>query len=199
MYRFLKEKHISHQDFEIPSDKKLNPNNKWVMLASLIPWQKFEAQYAANFQEKMGAPAKSFRIALGSLIIQEISGYTDKQVIENIEENPYLQYFLGQEIYEDKAPFEASMLVHFRRRINRKIIEEINKEIVKKALEEKEEKGNFNQENKQEEKKIKNKGQLMSDASCTPSDISYPTDLNLLNEGRKKTEKMIDILYKQSH
>ena len=196
MYRLIKEKHISPQDFEIPRDKKLNPHNKWVILAELIPWQKFEAEYAANFEEKMGAPAKSFRIALGSLIIQEISGYTDRQVIENIEENPYLQYFLGQEIYEDKAPFEASMLVHFRRRINRKMIEKINKEIVKKALEEKEKEENLNQENKEEEKKIKNKGQLMSDASCTPSDISYPTDLELLNKGRKKTEIIIDILYK---
>ena len=98
MYRLIKEKHISPQDFEIPRDKKLNPHNKWVILAELIPWQKFEAEYAANFEEKMGAPAKSFRIALGSLIIQEISGYTDRQVIENIEENPYLQYFLGQKI-----------------------------------------------------------------------------------------------------
>lgn len=177
MYRFLKEQHNSPQDFEIPTEKKLNPHNKWVMLAELIPWEKFEAEYAANFHEKMGAPAKSFRIALASLIIQEISGYTDRQMIENIEENPYLQYFLGPKSYEDKAPFEVSMLVYFRKRINRKIIEEINRKIVKKALEEKEKEENYFQENKQEEKKIKNKGKLMSDASCTRSDITYPTDL----------------------
>jgi hypothetical protein len=35
---------------------------------------------------------------------------------------------------------------------------------------------------------------LILDASCAPADISYPTDLNLLNQGRKQTEKIIDIL-----
>ncbi len=33
------------------------------------------------------------------------------------------------------------------------------------------------------------------DATCVPADIRYPTDLNLLNEARKKTEQYIDILY----
>ena len=36
----------------------------------------------------------------------------------------------------------------------------------------------------------------MLDATCTPSDLKYPTDLGLLNEARKHTEKVIDKLYK---
>ncbi|GGA36519.1 hypothetical protein CYANOKiyG1_54450 [Okeania sp. KiyG1] len=36
---------------------------------------------------------------------------------------------------------------------------------------------------------------LIIDATCAPADISYPTDLNLLNQGRIQTEKIIDILY----
>ena len=33
---------------------------------------------------------------------------------------------------------------------------------------------------------IANHGKLIVDATCAPADISYPTDLNLLNEARKK-------------
>ncbi len=33
------------------------------------------------------------------------------------------------------------------------------------------------------------------DATCVPADIRNPTDLNLLNETREKTESNIDILY----
>ena len=33
------------------------------------------------------------------------------------------------------------------------------------------------------------------DATCAPADIRYPTDLGLLNQARKQTEKIIDILY----
>jgi IS5 family transposase len=42
-----------------------------------------------------------------------------------------------------------------------------------------------------------NRGKLIIDATCVPADISYPTDLGLLNRARVHTEKIIDILYKQ--
>ena len=38
----------------------------------------------------------------------------------------------------------------------------------------------------------KNWGTLSIDASCTPADITYPTDLKLLNEARESTERIID-------
>jgi hypothetical protein len=41
------------------------------------------------------------------------------------------------------------------------------------------------------------RGKLIIDATCAPADISYPTDLGLLNGARVHTEKIIDILYKQ--
>jgi IS5 family transposase len=42
-----------------------------------------------------------------------------------------------------------------------------------------------------------NRGKLIIDAPSAPADISYPTDLGLLNGARVHTEKIIDILYKQ--
>jgi len=33
------------------------------------------------------------------------------------------------------------------------------------------------------------------DATCTPADITYPTDLNLLNDAREKTEEIIDAMH----
>ena len=44
----------------------------------------------------------------------------------------------------------------------------------------------------------KNGGTLSIDASCTPADITYPTDLKLLNEARQSTERVVDDLCKQS-
>ena len=41
-------------------------------------------------------------------------------------------------------------------------------------------------------------GTLTIDASCTPADITYPTDLKLLNEARESTERIIDDLCEQS-
>jgi len=60
----------------------------------------FEAEYASLFSEEMGAPAKTFRIALGALIIQERLGISDRETVEQIRKNPYLQYFIGLTNYQ---------------------------------------------------------------------------------------------------
>ena len=40
-----------------------------------------------------------------------------------------------------------------------------------------------------------NQGKLLLDATCAPSDITYPTDIGLLNKSREKLEKIIDTLH----
>ncbi len=62
-------------------------------MASLIPWEEFEEEYAQNFSTETGVPAKTFRMALGGLIIKERLGTSDRETVEQIRENPYLQYF----------------------------------------------------------------------------------------------------------
>jgi len=126
---------IESEKFEIPFEWKLSEENRWVIMAKLIPWQEFEEEYAKNFSKEIGAPAKSFRIALGALIIKERLGTSDRETVEQIRENPYLQYFLGMSAYRDKAPFEASMLVHFRERISGELINVINRKMVSPKIE----------------------------------------------------------------
>jgi transposase, IS5 family len=82
----------SAESFELPWDGKLAEDNRWVRMAKLIPWSEFEEEYAQNFTQEMGAPAKSFRMALGALIIKEKLGTSDRETVEQIRENPlYLQ------------------------------------------------------------------------------------------------------------
>lgn len=71
----------------------------------------------------MGAPAKPFRMALGSLIIKEKLQLFDVETVELIRETPYLQYFIGLEGYPDEAPFTR---VHFRKRLDVKILQKAN-------------------------------------------------------------------------
>lgn len=185
--------HFSASDFQIKEGFHLDENNRWVVMSQIIPWLKYEEEYASIFEEKIGAPAKSFRLALGSLLIQEILKTSDRETVQQIKENPYLQYFVGLKCYENKIPFDPSMLVHFRKRIGIEIIDKINRQIVKEtSLGEEAEKKNCREEKEEE----KNKGQLMLDATVTPSDIKYPTDLGLLNHGREVLNKIIDKLYK---
>lgn len=200
MYRNTNEFQNEVENFELPFGGKLSQENRWVKLAELIPWQDFEAEYASNFSQNMGAPAKLFRIALGALIIKEKLGTSDEETVEQIKENPYLQYFLGRSEYSNEAPFEASMLVHFRKRLNQELVGRINKRIVVNSREKQTEKQPETKEKNSEESEplsSKNQGKLIFDATCTPADIAYPTDIKLLNQAREHTEKILDRLYEQ--
>ena len=110
MYRKANQPELTPENFELPVAMQLSPDNRWVIMANLIPWSEFELEYAEKFSEKMGAPAKPFRMALGALIIKEKLGISDRETVEQIKENPYLQYFIGRSDYSNDSPFEASRL-----------------------------------------------------------------------------------------
>ena len=183
---------LQFEDFYLPFGGQLRSDNRWVVLSRQIPWQQIELAYSANFSDsKVGCPAKSARIALGSLIIKERLSTTDRETVLQIAENPYLQYFLGFPEFKDEVPFDHSLMTHFRKRFDKDTLAEINESIVRNALEPEEEP----QDKSSDDEKPSNKGKLIVDATCTPADVAYPTDLNLLNEAREKTEAMIDILH----
>ena len=129
MYRTEQKEQLTFSDFYLPFGGSLSGKNRWVVLASIIPWEKFESKYAKQFSESgMGAPAKPFRMALGSLIIKEKLDITDEETVEQIRENPYLQYFIGMEGYSNDVPFDSSMMVHFRKRISLTMLTDINEQ-----------------------------------------------------------------------
>jgi Transposase domain (DUF772) len=72
---------------------------------------------------------------MGALIIKERLGLSDRETVEQIRENPYLQYFVGLNKYSNEAPFEASMLVHFRQRIDIELVNRMNRSLVKNSRE----------------------------------------------------------------
>jgi hypothetical protein len=208
MYRTTNSKQLSFENFYLPFGGKLSGDNRWVKLASLIPWHELESEYAKQFSEDTGAPAKSFRVALGALIIKERLGTSDRETVEQIRENPYLQYFLGFSEYSDVPPFEASTFVHFRKRLGLDLVLRMNEVIVQSILEEESELSASSSEELADSDKEKdndddpsdppkNRGQLILDATCAPADIRYPTDLDLLNEAREYSERIIDDLYEQ--
>jgi len=190
MYQEKNNEQLEFDNFYLPFNGKLNKENRWIKLSQMIPWVEIEKIYIENFSPNQGAPAKPLRMALGSLLIKEKCGFTDEETVEQITENPYLQFFIGMNEYSNKAPFDPSMMVYFRKRLPAEKMSEINEIINGVNREEKSEKTPDDEDPKQG-----NKGKLLVDASCTPSDIRYPNDVSLLNEAREKTEKIIDILY----
>ena len=199
MYRKTPDNQLAFEDFYLPFGGKLRSNNRWVLLAKMVPWDTVESLYAEQFSANgQGAPAKSARMALGSLIIKERLGASDEETVEQIRENPYLQYFLGFHEFRDEAPFDPSMFVHFRKRFDPDQLNRINEEIVfAEQAEQEEETASTSEDNDSDDNTPSggNNGKLIVDATCTPADIRYPTDISLLNEAREKSEQIIDTLF----
>lgn len=188
-------------DFNQPIGLRMNPENRWIKKAAAIPWFAIEDRYAELFPSKTGMPAKPLRTALGSLIIQKQYGYSDRELVEQITENPYYQYFIGLPGYQQKPPFVPSLLVEFRKRLSADVLAEINEMIIE-----------FNQSDDQPPKSGgstsdteasepedamsagENEGTLILDATCAPQHIAFPQDINLLNEARENLEEIIDAI-----
>ena len=196
MYRF-EEKQLSFTDFNQPQGLQMNPENRWVKKAEMIPWDTIEKEYAKLFPSKTGMPAKPLRMALGSLLIQKQYHYPDEELVEQIRENPYYQYFIGMPGYEDKIPFVPSLLVAFRKRLSEDVLNEINEMIIaynaQKSDDDDSDGGDNNDCNNTDDTSDSsaNSGTLILDATCAPQNIKYPQDIELLNETREKLEDML--------
>ena len=209
MYRKKNARQLEFPDFYLPFSGHLDPENRWIVLATIVPWQLAEEIYIADLCEDSGAPIIPARTALGALLIKEKLGLTDRETVATIQENPYLQFFIGCEEFSRERPFDASMMVGFRKRFGEEGIQKIAEAIALSTLQQTETTTSSNEEDEPpapdhmknsssevtEESTENNSthcGKLIVDATCTPADIRYPTEVSLLNEARKKTDEIID-------
>lgn len=180
-------------DFKHPFGENLDRQNRWVRLEEILPWETFEILYNSKMNTKRGAPAVPARIAIGSLIIKHMIGFSDAETIDTIKENPYMQYFLGLAQFQSEQVFTPSLFVAIRKRLGNPNLDEIIKTMAAgtKLLPEKP-KENIQADDNNESG---NSGMLIMDATVAPADIRFPTDVELINKSRELTEKIIDMLW----
>lgn len=215
--RYISPNQLTLAGFETPFDQKLNRENRWIKMAHAIPWDKIVPYYDRLFSSE-GRPPISGRVVLGAMIIKHIEGLTDRATIQHIEENMFMQYFLGYSSFTNEAPFTAPLFVEIRKRLSLDLLGKINEVIALHCLQEKQDEslppsssdhGKSSLSNTEDiaaksiedtvqassQAPVSNKGKLLVDATVSPQNITYPTDLKLLNAARRKSEQLIDRLY----
>lgn len=200
-------KYSNHQysftDFNQSCGMQLDKTNEWVRLADRIPWHKMEAKYVAMFPSHTGRPAIPFRMALGVRVIQKRKKLSDRALVKELTENPYLQYFIGMESFSKEPPLKPTVLVSLRKRINADYLMEANDIILEIMAPTAEHELKSESDAAIEANKItdetENLGTEILDATCSPSNIKYPQDFELLNDAREKLEAMIDSIHKAYH
>ena len=101
--------------FDWPFQVALDEENRWVKLGNLIPWDALSESYYQSLNATQGRPAKEARLVIGAVIIKHKLCLSDEETVRQIQENPYLQYFVGLPGYQMQVPFVPSLLVEIRK------------------------------------------------------------------------------------
>jgi transposase, IS5 family len=183
---------------------RLDKENRWVKLAGIIPWNEPSGIYYKKLSKNMGAPTIDARIVIGSMIVKHKLGLDDRETIETIRENMYIQYFLGLSEYTYEDVFDRSLFTKLRCRMGVEQFDAMSCELISgaessKQQRKKEKKKPDNPEEKKpepEEEKVpvKNQGKLLLDATVADQMIVHPTDLGLVAKSREQSERIIDLL-----
>lgn len=151
---------------------KLNPKHDLLILAAKIDWERM-AEELESYYSKVGRGGKPIRLMVGAHILKHMHGISDEAVAERLCGDVYWMAFCGiNEPFatEGWKPLDSSTLTYFRKRIGpdgvRKIEEVIREQLIG-------------------EKQISGKSQYV-DTTAMEKNIAYPTDTNLLDQGRRR-------------
>jgi len=213
MIRYRSHKQLSLEEFDWPFQTALDKNNRWVKLSECIPRDELAEGYYQGLSDTQGRPTKDARLVIGAVIVKHKLCLSDRESVAQIQENPYLQYFVGLPGYQMEAPFVPSLFVEIRKRMGQSVFDIFQGAIIDavesvKPKQKKKAKTKTDDEddkppaagsgNTTDEEAPEHEGKLILDATVTPQAIRYPTDLSLLNEARQFSEQIIDKLYPET-
>ena len=144
----------------------------------MVPWEEMDMIYRRYFDEGKQSVIKSSRLILGLMLGQMLLEQSDRAIVEYFHENPYFQYFCGQETFvvkTKKGIIHHSLLSKRRRRLGKDYVAQFEREVLE-AL---------------KQKGLIKGSKLILDATVFPANITYPNDVKLLNTVREYLCKTI--------
>lgn len=146
--------------FKVLLSRLVSPSHELCILASELDWTGLEKDLE-GFYSDTGRPSIPIRTIVGMLFLKNMFNLSDESVVARWIENPYWQYFTGEQYFQNEQPFDPSEFVHFRKRMGQEgmeIIMSYSVKIHKGALSEKE---------------------VQADSTVQPKNITFPTDAKL--------------------
>ena len=142
-------------------DQMLNMNHELVQLSKEVDWEWIESELS-GYYSKEGRPSVPVRTMVGMLLLKQVFSESDESVIERWVENPYWQYFTGEEYFQHKPPFNPTDFVHFRKRVGEEGMEKVFSLTVKMH------------------EGSESEGQVQIDTTVQEKNITFPTDQKLI-------------------
>ncbi|MDR0305356.1 MAG: IS5 family transposase [Chitinispirillales bacterium] len=164
-------------------DELLNPKHPLFALGNRIDWSEFDSCFKDYYSTK-GRPAKPIRLMVSLLLLKQMYDLSDEGVVEQWVQNPYFQYFSGENVFQWVFPCAPSDLVHFRKRIGESGVQKILKVSIDIH-------GNAAHEQT-----------VIADTTVQEKNITFPTDIKLHSKIINKCNEMAEkehIILRQSY
>jgi hypothetical protein len=130
MIRYNSNNQMTIEEFKTPFQVKLDKGNRWIKLGDSLPWDALASIYYRSMSSDMGAPAIDARIVIGAMIIKHKLKLDDRETIETIRENMYMQYFLGLKGYTYQDVFDRSLFTTLRYRLGADKFDAMTRQII---------------------------------------------------------------------
>ena len=170
-------------------DAIIDMEHALVKLARSIDWRFLEERFGAVYEDKPGRPPLPTRLMAGLAILKHTYDLSDEVLCERWLENPYYQFFCGEEFFQHRLVFDRSSLTRWRQRIGEEKLQALLQESLSVAR-------------KTAAIKPSDLNCVIVDTTVQPKNVMFPTDARLLNRAREtlvRLAKRYGIKLRQSY
>ena len=163
--------------FKARLDQILDLGHPLAKLAREIDWTFLETSFGEVYADGPGQPPLPTRLMAGLAILKHMHDLSDEVLHERWIENPYYQYFCGEEFFQHRAPFDRSSLTRWRQRMGEEKLVALIQESLSVAV-------------KTGAVKPADLSQIIVDTTVQPKNIAFPTDAKLMHRAREKLVRL---------
>lgn len=170
-------------------DAIIDLTHELAKLTRVVGWAGLAEDLASHYCIDNGRPGGSIRLMAGLLLLKDMKGLSDEEVCGVWRENPYFQYFCGEEFFQHRLPVEPPSLSIFRKRIGARGMERLLEETLRMGL-------------KAGTMTARDLQRVNVDTTVQEKAIRFPTDTQLCHKAREevlKTANRHDVDVRQSY
>jgi len=153
-------------------DAIIDMKHPLVKLARTVDWHFLAEQFGAVYSDKPGHPPLPTRLMAGLAILKHTYDLSDEVLCERWVENPYYQFFCGEEFFQHDLVFDRSSLTRWRQRMGEEKLQALIQESLSVAT-------------RTEAIKPSELSEVIVDTTVQPKNVMFPTDAKLLNRARE--------------
>ncbi len=166
-----------HDMFRSRLDQIINLRHEKVILSDTIDWQFLSDKCGENYTDRPGHPPLTTRLMAGIHILKYADNLSDEEICAKWVENPYYQFFCGEEFFLHDLPFDRSSMTRWRQRMGEEKLQTLLAESLAVAV-------------KVGAARPSDFTKVIVDTTVQEKNIAFPTDAKLCNRARERLVKL---------